>query len=379
MQEGLARVEDLRIDPPTKERQHSYWVWLFAIAAVTLLGATGWWFTFGRASNTPERVAGPVAVAEVESAAPQAAAAFTAGGYLEVVPPGPVIVSAMVEGRIEAIHVVEGQPVERGQELARIDASLHRYEVSVRGSAVELARAKLARLEAGFRSEEVEQAKADWAQAQAEAEAAELDLERLLVLVRTDATTRKEYDDARFAAAAARAEVASREAGYNLRRSGTRPEDIAIARAELYAAEAELDRAKWKLDHCVIRAPQAGVVFEQFASVGDWIAPGDGRDRSSAILSLVDPTRIQAWVDVNQRDISRVLIGQEATLTTDASPNRPLKGEVVKLLPKANLQKNTVQVKVAITDPPDDLRPEMSVKVTFLSADAAPEEKATTR
>ena len=59
-------------------------------------------------------------------------------------------------------------------------------------------------------------------------------------------------------------------------------------------------------------------------------------------------------------------IGQRVEMTTDAHPQRPVYGTVSRVMPQANLQKNTVQVKIAIPDPPPDFRPELSVKVVFL-------------
>jgi len=141
---------------------------------------------------------------------------------------------------------------------------------------------------------------------------------------------------------------------------------LGVARAELAGTEAELQRARWKVDQCIITAPVDGVILEVFAQPGEWVSLIGGRERPAALLTLFDPKKVQAWVDVNQRDSGRVSVGQTAALTTDAQPGRPIEGRVVRILPQANLQKNTVQVKIEIPDPPADLRPQTSVKVTFL-------------
>jgi multidrug resistance efflux pump len=284
-----------------------------------------------------------------------------------VIPPGPVIVSTMIEGRVQSLTALEGQTIEAGREIARLDDALYRQEAEVRKSAVALVRARLARLEAGFRPEEIQQAKADLDQAQAKLRQAQTDHERIESLLPSGAIAGKTYTQAKAALEAAQADVASRRAEFELRQRGTRKEDIAVARADLAAAEAELARVEWRLNACVIKAPISGVVLERFAQVGDWLVPvGSSRERAAALVSIVDPKRIQAWVDVNQRDIGRVFVGQQVVLSTDAEPNRQVGGRVSLILPKANLQKNTVQVKVEIPDPPTDLRPEMSVKVRFL-------------
>lgn len=363
----VANIDDLKIDRPVPRRRAGRRMpWLLgAVAAILVLAGVGWRQWGRMPTNTS---AGFHATSTTtRPLMPTETGSFSAGGYLEVIPPGPLVVSAMVEGRVQSLAAIEGQSVEKGQEVAKLDDALHRRDVEVQESAIALSRAKLARLEAGFRPEEIEQAKAELEKSQAQREQAQLNLDRLRKVLETSAASQKEYEDARYELAAATADVAARKSEYDLRKSGTRKEDISVARAELAAAEADLARAKWKLDACSIRVPVSGVVLEHFAQVGDWLAPGDGRERSAAILSVVDPKRIQAWADVNQRDFGRVSAGQRVLLTTDAQPDRQIPGRVVQILPKANLQKNTVQVKVAIPDPPPDLRPEMSVKVTFLS------------
>lgn len=294
---------------------------------------------------------------------------FAAGGYLEVIPPGPLIITTMVEGRVESVDVNEGHVVKAGDILARIDEVLYRQEVKARESSVALAKAKLARLEAGFRPEEISQAKSDLDRAIARLKQAEATYKRYHALHPSGVISGQQYEASIADLAAAKSELAKQQAEVELRLSGYRKEDIAVARSELIAAEGELDKFQWKLAACVIKAPISGVVLERFAQPGEWISPAASRERPGAVVSLIDPKRLQAWVDVNQRDIGRVLVGQEATLVTDASPGEQVKGRVALILPKSNLQKNTTQVKVEIPNVPTSFRPEMSVKVTFMAGE----------
>jgi HlyD family secretion protein len=102
------------------------------------------------------------------------------------------------------------------------------------------------------------------------------------------------------------------------------------------------------------------------------VTTGTDNPQSAAIASIFDPQQIQAWVDLNQRDSGTVFTGQDVELTTDADPQRPITGVVKQIMPQANLQKNTVQVKITIPDPPADFRPELSVKVVFLPPEESP-------
>ena len=100
-----------------------------------------------------------------------------------------------------------------------------------------------------------------------------------------------------------------------------------------------------------------------------------------AVTPIVD-AGLQVWVDVNQRDVEQVTVGQQVLLQADAWRGRTVPGRVAAVMPKANLQRNTVEVKIEIlsaaaqNDAPW-LRPEMSVQVTFPPLAAAPSTAAT--
>ena len=93
-------------------------------------------------------------------------------------------------------------------------------------------------------------------------------------------------------------------------------------------------------------------------------------DSKREIASIYDPAKLQIWVDVNQRDAVRVYVGQPVEVTLDAEPARVLSGEVARILPRASLSKNTIQAKILLRETSPSLRPDMSVKVTFLEKEA---------
>lgn len=365
----MTTIDDLKIESPSPKVRRKKRPLYPIIAAVLILLAAGAWVVRGYFASNPKEV--EVFVVQAENSG--LGGGFSAGGYLEVIPPGPTVVSSMVDGRVQTISVIEGQRVEAGQELVWLNDEIYRQEVTLRERALAEASAKLARQEAGFRAEEIAQANAELEHARARLKQAQAIHERNDQLLKSGVVSQKDWETSQADAAAAQADFAERQAEAALRERGYRKEDIEIARAAVATARAELEFSRWKLRSCVIRAPFSGVVLERFAQPGNWVSTASDRERAAALLSLVDPQKIQAWVDVNQRDIGRVSVGQAVTLTTDAEPGRPIEGLVLSLFPRANLQKNTVQVKVQIPKPPPDLRPEMSVKVTFLPA----EDKAT--
>ena len=79
---------------------------------------------------------------------------------------------------------------------------------------------------------------------------------------------------------------------------------------------------------------------------------------AAAIVTLYDPKMLQVRVDVRLEDVPQVQIGQRASIETASVPDG-LDGKVIWVTSKADIQKNTLQVKVAVIDPSDVIRPEM--------------------
>lgn len=367
----MANLEDLRIDQPVpkpRRRRPSYWPWVIAAAAV--LGWLGWHgkLKLPAAAGLKTALAGAteVEVFTVPSEAAGPAGAISAGGYLEVIPPGPTVVSSLVAGKLESVLAVPGQAVKAGELLARLDSTLQRQEAAVLASDVKLAESRLKLKQAGFRTEEISQAESAVASSQARLSKAEADLTRMQELFGKGVISKSELERFETERSQAQSEVQSRQAQLDLLRSGNRPEDLGIAEAEVAAAKARLAEINARIAACEVHAPIDGVVYEQLAQAGDWLAPTEGEKLSAAVLSIFDPHLIQAYVDVNQRDSEKITVGQAVTVTTDALPSRPLHGTVRSVMPRANLQKNTVQVKIRLDETPADLRPELSVKVSFL-------------
>jgi multidrug efflux pump subunit AcrA (membrane-fusion protein) len=88
---------------------------------------------------------------------------------------------------------------------------------------------------------------------------------------------------------------------------------------------------------------------------------------SSTVVSLYDPASLQVRADVRLEDVPRVQPGQPVRIETPAVHGGPLEGAVLAATSQADIQKNTLQVKVAVKAPPPVLKPDMLVQVTFLA------------
>jgi RND family efflux transporter MFP subunit len=144
---------------------------------------------------------------------------------------------------------------------------------------------------------------------------------------------------------------------------------VDAAEARLQLAEVGVASTRLRLDRMTVRAPAGGRVLALVARPGTrlmGLAAGTLQD-ASTIVSLYDPASLQVRADVRLEDVPRVVPGQCVKVETPAAPGGPLDGEVLFSTSQADIQKNTLQVKVALTNPPPALRPDMLVQATFLA------------
>ena len=155
----------------------------------------------------------------------------------------------------------------------------------------------------------------------------------------------------------------------------------AVAAAEVKRAEAAIAFAKFNVSQCHITTPIDGVVLKKYRELGDTINYGGEIQTGGGatdIVQLADLGNMRAEVDINEIDIGKVAMGNAALVTPDAYSNKTFDARVVKIYPEADRQKGTVKVEVELTEPDLTIvKPEMSVKVSFLADPPGAEKTAT--
>ncbi len=272
-------------------------------------------------------------------------------------------------GRIEIIAVREGDRVEPGQELARLDQAEIVARKAQAEAQVRVARAMLRELETGFRSEEIAQARAGRDAAAERFADAVRDLERARVLFEGGAISQEALDKAALAHQVARTQLDTAEQQVQLFESGPRRERIEGQRAQLAAAEASLRAVEAAMEYSTIKAPFAGVVTVRHAEPGEIVSPG------VTVLTITNPDDRWVRIYVRQDRIGAVKLGTAATITSDTYPEREVPGEVIFIATEAEFTPKNVQtteervklvfaVKVQITgDPAQDLKAGMPADV----------------
>ena len=153
------------------------------------------------------------------------------------------------------------------------------------------------------------------------------------------------------------------------RQLGEATAGLQIGKARVKLAEIALDSARLRLERMTVRSPIKGRVLSLVAKPGFrlmGLTPGSLHE-SSTVVTLYDPTMLQVRADVRLDDLAAVRPGQLVRIETAAIARGALEGEVLFATSQADIQKNTLQVKVAIKDPPPLLKPDMLVQVSFLA------------
>ncbi|HTU40071.1 MAG TPA: efflux RND transporter periplasmic adaptor subunit [Candidatus Aquilonibacter sp.] len=274
------------------------------------------------------------------------------------------LVSFKVQGRIVDLPVEEGQWVEPGALLARLDDADYLQRVRIGEATVNVRQSNLALLLAGTREQEVSASQQTMLNAQADVEEKKLDDDRAHRLFSKDELSAQDRDLADTALKRSEATFRAAQQRYNEAVEGTRKEDIAIARANLKQADADLGLSRVNLDYTTLHAPSAGVITVREAELGEVVIPG------TPVITLADLDHIWLRAYIAETDLGRIHWGQEATITTDTYPGKQYPGRISFISSSAEFTPKSVQtykervtlvyrIKIDIENPNHELKPGM--------------------
>ena len=307
-------LASLRIDRDRPAR--SPWRWPLLLLVPGLLFIAGLYGLRARAalSGTDVETVKASVLRPAEAAA--GTPLLTSSGY--VVARRKAVVSAKIQGRLAELKVEEGSRVREGELIARLESADYQAQVSRASAQVQRAQADLA--------------------------------ENQRLVRQADRLTRENI--------MARDQLEAAES------------KMRIAEAEVSQARADLDFAQATLRNTRILAPFTGTVVKKMAEVGESVAPippGVNLSTSSgAVVALADLDTLEVEVDVAESNVARLGPEQPAEVAVEAFPDRRYRAVLRQVIPTADRTKATVQVKVTILDKDQNLKPEMSAKVTFL-------------
>jgi len=288
------------------------------------------------------------------------------------------LVSFKVQGRIIALPIEEGQQVEPGALLAQLEDADYKQKIRVDEAGVRVRESNLALTLAGTREQEVKALQQNVLDAQADLEQKKLDSDRAQRLFAKDEVTAQERDLAATAVKRSEASFKAVQQRYNEAVEGSRKEDIAIARANLNQAGANLGLSRVNLDYTILRAPSAGVITVRQAELGEVVGPG------SPVVTLADLDHIWLRAYIAETDLGRIHWGQEAAVTTDTYPGKKYHGRISFISSTAEFTPKSIQtykervtlvyrIKIDIDNPNHELKPGMPADAHLALAAVAPQ------
>src|SRR5215204_6300869 len=360
------RLRSLKIDrsptPAMTGKSRSPKLLLFGVAAIVAVLAFAYLFLFSGAKTIS------VAAVRVETGgAPAGESVLSASGY--VVAHHKIAVGAKVMGRVHWIGVEKGDAVQEGQVLVRLEDSEFRAQVNQANANLAAAQARLDQLRTGSRPQEKLKDKAAVLQAEANLKNADAEYQRSEALYRAGVASKAEFDRALAQRDSAAAMVQAARQSSAMTDIGPRKEEIRAAEAEVQQMKAGLDYANTQLAATAIKAPVSGTVLERIVERGEMVSPSafGGSGARTSVVDLADLTDLQVELDISQTDFARLNHSQRAEIIPDAYPNLRFTGFIEEIAPEANRAKSTVQVKVKVESPNEQLRPEMNARVNFLA------------
>lgn len=280
-----------------------YWIVPIVLAVGLTIAAKSYILPSGKAQPQSTATGSTISVSVAEASYVNKTPKLVLTGSLEGQTSASI--SAKIAGRIEEVLVEDGQQVEAGQALVRLEST-------------ELANAQR------MSSDAVRKAQANYDNAKA-------DYDRYQTLYEKNAVSKQQLDSIET--------------------------KLKIAEADLSSAAASLNSAQQQFGNSVLIAPVSGVVANKTATIGQVVSPG------AALMTVENIGQLYAVINIEQKDLALVQAGQKAEVYVDTYPDKIFTGTVDTINPVAGSASRMFRTKIKIDNADGLLKPGMFIKV----------------
>lgn len=276
-----------------------------------------------------------------------------------------------ISGRITHIYVKEGDWVEKGSLIAKLDDKDLRYRFELAKAGLNSTQARLNKLLAGSRPEEIREAEARLNQAKYELENKRIQYERMKGLFEKHVIPKEVLDNAETGYRVSQESFEMAKENYKLLKEGPRKEDIEEAKAQLEQARAQLKLAEIQLSYTNLYSPISGIVLVKSCEVGEVVNQG------TSILTLADIENVWLRAYIPETELGKIKWGQEVIVKTDMTPKKEYKGRISYISSQAEFTPKSIQtekervtlvyrIKVDIKNVDKELKPGMPAEGIIL-------------
>ena len=280
------------------------------------------------------------------------------------------VVGFKVQGRVIELPVEEGQSVQAGDLLARLDQNDYRQQVSIDEAAMNTREAELRLSQAGSRIQEKKASEQSLLDAQADLELKKLDFQRNQALFAKDEVSAQLRDISAANLKRSQAGVERARQNYDQVMEGVRKEQIAINQATVHSARQALEMSRIKLGYTSLQAPAAGVVLVRHAEIGEVVAPG------APVVTIADLNHLWLRGYISETDLGKIKLGQPAAVKSDTYPGKLYQGRVSFIASQAEFTPKSVEthkervtlvyrIKIDLDNPTHELKPGMPADATI--------------
>lgn len=242
---------------------------------------------------------------------------------------------ANTSGTLREFSVKEGDKVKKGQAIGKIDTSDVESKILDLEAQMELAKANLAKVQAGNEPEEVAQERERVAQAQRDYDAAKREYDRMRQLYASGASTQQELDKAKTQLDTAQSSLQVAKQQLALKQKGPRKEEIASQQAQINKLLVEKGQLDKERVQSVLVAPVDGTVIALAADNGQYLNKG------TEIFTLADLDKLLIKADINESDVSKLKLGQTAVIEGSTLGKQKLDAKVSRIAPIATTTQST--------------------------------------
>lgn len=270
--------------------------------------------------------------------------------------PQRVEVAGQITGRVSSVAVREGDAATAGQVLLQLDAA--EWQAAVAQARASLAQAESRLQQIGEAS--LPLAEQNLRQAEANARQAERQYQRVGELVAKGFYSPAQLDDAQRT----RDVAASQLQAAQIQAASNRPQgsEVRVARSNVEQARAALAVAEARLAYATLRAPVAGRVLTRAVEPGDTAQPG------KILLTLAPDGATELTAQIDEKNFGLLALGQKALVSADAYPGEHFPATLSYIAPSIDALRGSVEIRLAVAQPPAYLRHEMTVSIDLEAA-----------
>lgn len=273
-----------------------------------------------------------------------------------VMTPQRITIAAETTGRVNAIPVLEGQMVKRGQLLIQLNDQDERASMAQATATVSQAQAKIRQL----REVALPAASQGLKQAQTNVEQARKQYERTRDLQARGFISQAQLDEAKRNYDVINSQVSAARLQVETNRPAG--SDLAVASAAVAQANASLHLAQVKLNEDAILAPADGTLISRSVEPGDIVQPG------KELMVLAADGETQILVQLDEKNLAKLALGQGVLGSADAYADQRFDAVVSYINPGIDATRGAVEVKMSVAKPPAYLRQDMTVSVDIETA-----------